>query len=137
MKYILQHPIHESSHQAWDNPHQSLEGSEEVSVHHDAETYANVGHIGHVKADAEHRLSTGTEMSSNAKSIAGQNDVAKDPNKHRLSDIAANGEKAHPTMQQHVLAKDPNNHRLSDIAESADTETEQRTKIIRFADFQK
>jgi hypothetical protein len=129
MKYILQHPIHEMN--AWSDPAETNQERDTTHTHQDAESYSGVGHIGNVKADAEHRLSTGAEMKADAKSIAGQNGVAE-KGKHKLSDIAETDAKATAINAQHGGASD-DEQKLSDIAESAET----KTKIVRFADFQK
>ena len=130
MKYILQHPIHEALN-AWDNPAEHNQERDTTYSHNDAENYSGVGEIGKVEADGEHRLSTATQMATGAKSIAGQNGVAE-KGKHELSDIAATDAKASATTAQHGGASD-DEQELSDIAESAET----KTKIVRFADFQK
>jgi len=129
MKYILNHPLTEQSIHALDNPAETHGERDVTHTHQDVEHYAGAGETRKTQKDAEHLLSQATFIDAKSKSIAGQNDVADDPNGHRLSDIAETPANAPAINTLHNAPSD-------DAARLAEGNEEVRSKIIRFADFQ-
>jgi len=126
MKYILQHPIHETMN-AWTNPAETHAERDTTYTHAGAEKYSGSGTQPKKPVEGEHHLSNDAMHKPETKSIAGQNGPAESDDDQHISDIAAQKANAKSIAGQNGTGYTDEEQRLSDIAEN---------KITRFADFQ-